>query len=448
MDKRLIHKYDRPVPRYTSYPAATQFAPVAPAMAAAWLAAIPADSRLSLYVHLPFCKRMCWFCGCHTTIPNRYDRVRDYVGVLEREATLIAGLVPAAPVSAIHWGGGTPTILEPAEIERLAAALRRRFDVAADVEFSVEIDPRGFTQDRARALGAAGVVRASIGVQDLTPEVQKAVNRVQSLEESLQAVEWLRAAGATGVNVDLMYGLPHQTVDGVVATARRVVETIGPDRLAVFGYAHVPWMKRHQRMIRDEALPDAAARFEQAEAAASFLVSAGYVRIGFDHFARPADRLAAAASAGTLHRNFQGYTADDAPILIGLGASAISALPHGYLQNAARLDDYADAIAAGRIAMARGVEVSDEDRLRRLAIERLMCGLALDCAGLAREFGRPADHFADALLALQPLAADGLVTLDRGNIAVTERGRPFLRLVAAAFDEYLQPTARRHARAV
>lgn len=449
MDADLIRKYDRPVPRYTSYPAATQFSDaVDAATMATWLSALPEGTPLSLYVHLPFCRQLCWFCGCHTTVPNKYDRVTDYVGLVDREAEIVANLLDSGTVRAIHWGGGTPTMLTPADIERLAAALWDRFPMARDLEFSVEVDPRSFSQDRAQALAAAGVTRVSVGVQDLTPRVQESINRIQTLAETAQVVDWLRQEGVNGINVDLMYGLPHQTVDGVIATAKAIVDRLSPDRLAVFGYAHVPWMKRHQQMIPEDALPDGVGRFEQAEAVAAYLLERGYVRIGFDHFARPGDSLAVARQHGALHRNFQGYTVDDAPALIGLGASAISALPEGYAQNAPRIDDYAAAIMAGRLATVRGVALTDEDRLRREAIERLMCDFVLDTEALAETFGRPAGHFAPALEALQPLVADGMVIIENGRIRVASRGRPFVRIAAAAFDQYLTPTAKRHARAI
>ncbi len=449
MTPELLEKYARPVPRYTSYPTAPHFGPeVGAEDYGHWLAALDLGEPLSIYIHVPFCDTLCWFCGCHTKIVRRYSPVADYLEALEREIGLVAeALGTRAPVRHIHFGGGSPTILEADDFRRLMDGLRRRFNPVPEAEVAVEIDPRGMTEDDVKALAEAGVNRASLGVQDFNPEVQQAVNRVQSLEETARVVDWLRAAGIGRLNIDLMYGLPRQSVDDVIATADKVIG-LAPSRVAVFGYAHVPWMKRHQRLIEDADLADGMTRWHQYQAAAKRFAEAGYTAIGLDHFARPDDPLARAAAGGRLRRNFQGYTTDRAPALIGFGASAIGALPVGYLQNQPDINAYKAAIAEGRLATFRGLMLDDEDRLRRDIIERLMCDLAVDLADMSRRRGRGPGAFAAELAALQAMQEDGFVDISGERIAVTREGRPLVRAVAAVFDRYLTSGTGRHSMAV
>ncbi len=449
MDPELIRKYDRPVPRYTSYPTAPHFhAGVGADTAGHWLETLPAELPLSLYIHVPFCDTLCWFCGCHTKIVRRYQPVADYLALVEREIRIVARrLGRLQPVSHVHFGGGSPTILKADDVRRLGSAIRRQFDVADDAEWAVEIDPRDLGADVLNAFAEIGVNRASIGLQDINPRVQQAINRIQPMEETAAVVADLRAAGVTALNVDIMYGLPHQTIDHVIQTVEAAL-SLHPDRLALFGYAHVPHMKTHQKMIPDSALPDGPARFEQAEAAAAHLVAAGFRRVGLDHFARADDPMALALDAGRLRRNFQGYTTDPAAALIGLGASAIGSLPQGYLQNAVPLHAYRDAIEQGHLAVAKGVALSADDRVRRDAIAALMCTLSLDLAALQAAHGLGPGAFAGETAALARLRADGLVHMDADRITVTEMGRPFVRCVAAVFDSYLGRGTARHARAV
>lgn len=436
----LLARYDRPVPRYTSYPTAPHFHAGVDAEAyGRWLNALPADAPLSLYLHIPFCDTLCWFCGCTMRVVREYKPVAAYLDLLERELELVAARLPGRfAVSQLHLGGGSPSLLRPAEIGRLMAAIWRRFDRAPGAEVAVEIDPRDLESEVVEAFAAGGVTRASIGVQDFDPRVQKTINRLQSFDCTAAAVESLRAAGIGSVNVDLLYGLPYQTAESVAETLRQAL-TLAPDRLALFGYAHVPWMKKHQRLLPEDALPDGPARWAQAETAARLLVEAGYRRVGIDHFARPEDPMAVALAEGRLKRNFQGYTTDDAPLLIGLGASSIGSLPQGYVQNTPDLPSYRKALMAGRLPVARGVALSDDDRSRRALIERLMCDFAVEL---------DAQAYAPELAALAGHAADGLVEIDGGRLTVTERGRPLVRSVAAAFDRYLAPAEGRHSRAV
>ncbi len=449
MDRTILERYDRRVPRYTSYPTAPHFhAGITADTYLRWLAAIGPESPLSLYFHVPFCHEMCWYCGCHTKIVRRYEPVGGYAANLVEEVKLIGSAIPSQPpVTHMHWGGGTPTILSVDDFAGLMATIRDNFTVAPDAEIAVEMDPRTVSEEMVAGLASAGVTRASLGVQDFTDRVQSAINRIQPYEMTARVVGWLCGAGITGINFDLMYGLPHQTVEDVRRTADLTAE-LRPDRVAVFGYAHVPWMKTHQKMIPEEALPDGAGRFEQSEAAAARLVENGYRRIGLDHFALPADAMSKALDQGRLHRNFQGYTTDQAQALIGFGASSIGALPQGYVQNAVPLRAWADAVRHGRPAVDKGIALTDEDRLRRSVIERLMCDLSVDLAAEAGRFGRSAAHFAAELAELEPMIADGLVTVDGDRIDITKTGQPLMRTVCAVFDTYLATGAARHSRAV
>jgi oxygen-independent coproporphyrinogen-3 oxidase len=437
------------VPRYTSYPTAPHFhAGIGREAYGRWLAGLPAGMPLSLYLHVPFCDSMCWFCGCHTKIVQRYAPVADYLDALLAEIDLVADTIGRhQPVSHIHWGGGTPTMLAPADIIRLATRLRARFEVASDAEFAVEIDPRELSAESVDALGTAGVNRASLGVQDVNPDVQAAINRIQPIEATRLAVDRLRAAGVHAINIDLMYGLPHQTEAHVTATIDAVM-TLSPERLSLFGYAHLPSFKTHQKMIDEASLPDATARWRQAAVAAERLRALGYVPIGLDHFAKPDDPLARAQRDGNLRRNFQGYTTDRAEALIGLGASAIGSLPQGYVQNAVPLRGYRETVAAGHLATARGFALSDEDRLRREVIERLMCDQAADLGALCRRHGRSAGHFAPELAGLAKMERDGIVDIDGLVVRIPQGARPLMRLVAAEFDAYLARSTAAHAKAV
>ena len=450
MTPDLVRSYAKPVPRYTSYPTAPHFhAGIGAAQASRWLDALPAASRLSLYFHVPFCRSLCWFCGCHTTITHRADRIEKYLGLLHAEIALVAKhLGGGRKVAHIHLGGGSPSLLAPDDLRRLAAALHREFAVAADAEIAIEIDPRNIDAARAAALAEIGVNRASLGVQDFDPAVQRAVNRVQPLELTAEVVGLLRGHGIGRINLDLMYGLPLQTMASFAETVELAL-ALAPDRIALFGYAHVPWMKKHQALIDQAALPDGWRRWCQARAAERRLRQAGFVAIGLDHYARPADALARAAAAGTLRRNFQGYTADPADALIGFGASAIGALPQGYLQNESDLRAYAEAIGGGRLATARGLALTTEDRLRGAVIERLMTAMHADVGALCRAHGFTESHLDDAFAAVDVLAAHGIAERQGRLVAILPEARLLMRTVAACFDAYLAPTAQpRHAQAV
>ena len=449
MDRTLLERYDKRVPRYTSYPTAPHFHPGINAETyTRWLAAVEKDTPLSLYFHVPFCREMCWYCGCHTKVVRRYEPVGEYATTMADEVTLIGGMLEARPpVTHMHWGGGTPTILSADDLEHLMAKIRAGFNVAADAEIAVEMDPRTVTENHVRALARAGVNRASLGVQDFNEQVQKAINRVQPYAMTERVVGWLRAAGIEAINFDLMYGLPYQTVDDVIRTVDLAAQ-MRPDRVAVFGYAHVPWMKTHQKMIPDESLPDAWQRFEQAEAAATRLAERGYRRIGLDHYALETDSMTEVLDKGRLRRNFQGYTTDEARALIGFGASSIGALPQGYVQNAVPLRAWAEAVRNGHPAVDKGIAVNDDDRLRRDIIERLMCDLEVDLSVEAARYGKSANEFSGEIEMLKPMIADGIATIDGDRISITEPGRPLMRAVCALFDTYLDSGVGRHSQAV
>lgn len=437
------------VPRYTSYPTAAQFAPdMDEGRYRAWLADIGPRTPLSLYVHVPYCRVLCWYCGCHTSVLNDDARIARYARRLEREADLVAAAVPhAGPVAHLHFGGGTPTILAPEDFASVIARLRANFTFAPDAEVAVEIDPRTLTSEMAQALAGAGVNRVSLGVQDIDPEIQRLVNRIQPTEQVAATMALLRSVGITRINVDLMYGLPGQDVGHVRATVEAML-ALAPDRAAVFGYAHVPWFAKHQKAIDAALLPGAAERLAQAQAAAETFAAAGWVEVGFDHYARPEDPLAVAARDGTLKRNFQGYTTDNAEAMIGFGASSIGALPGGYVQNEPHLGKWAEAVDAGRIPVSRGVAVTSEDVLRRAAIYALMSAFCVDLGALAAAHGFAEDTFDADLGRLAPLAADGLCVVEGRIVSVPAHARFHVRNTAARLDAYWAPAAGRHSRAV
>jgi oxygen-independent coproporphyrinogen III oxidase len=449
MNTKLLEQYGGAVPRYTSYPTAPHFNEgVTAADYRRWLGEIPEDGALSLYFHVPFCARMCWYCGCHTKIVNRYDPISDYASVLALEADLLADAIrPSQPVSHIHWGGGTPTILSSTDLGGLMDRVRERFSLNEDAEIAIEIDPRTLDEDKAKALVDAGINRASLGIQDFNPDIQQAINRVQSFEQTKAVVDWLREAGIQSISFDLMYGLPNQSTDDVKRTVDLSHE-LKPDRLSIFGYAHVPWMKSHQKMIEEDALPDGPERMRQAMATAEQLEEHGYRRIGLDHFASPEDSMTKALDDGSLQRNFQGYTTDTASTLLGLGSSAIGNLAQGYVQNTPSMRRYATAVKAGEFPIAKGFELDAEDVLRRTIIERLMCDLHVDLSEFSEQSAAAHLGFDEEKAALSAMQDDGIVELDNGHIQVTETGRPFVRSVCAVFDTYLASGRGRHSVAV
>ncbi|AHE53450.1 oxygen-independent coproporphyrinogen III oxidase [Sphingomonas sanxanigenens] len=430
----------RPVPRYTSYPTAVEFHDrVGPADMAGALDAIGADDAVSLYLHVPYCREICWYCGCNTGAANRTARLSAYLDALADEVDMIAGrLGGRGRVTRIAFGGGSPDVVPAATFSALVEKVRTSFTCDAPV-LSVELDPRGFDADFAAALAASGVSRASLGVQTFDPAIQAAIGRVQPTALVAEAVRMLRDAGIGSINVDLMYGLPGQTDASLRATLETAI-ALAPERLAVFGYAHVPHMVPRQRRIDATALPDARTRFRQAERAHAMLVDAGYVAVGFDHFARPDDALARAAAAGTLGRNFQGFTEDAAEVLIGMGASAISAFPDRLLQNEKNSGLYRAHIAAGRLPIARGLHRCAAEQREGRTIAAILSHGTADVADI--ETPATARH------RLRAFEAAGLVRWQGSRLILADDARPYARTIAATFDRYRQTDAGRFSTAV
>lgn len=431
----------RAVPRYTSYPTAPHFkAAVGAELYASWLDILPASDSLSVYLHVPFCEKLCLYCGCNTKAVRQFAPVEAYAELLVREINLFAARTGSCRISHIHWGGGTPSILGPNLLRKLVAELDGHFDLTSLRDHAIELDPRFVTKPLVEALADIGVTRASLGVQDLSDHVQRAIGRFQPFHMVERAVGLLRDVGIERINIDLMYGLPSQSVEDV---CRTVAQSHGlkPQRFAVFGYAHVPWFKPHQKLIDEKLLPAQPMRIAQACAAHKMLTGLGYVPIGLDHYAQETDSLTNALRTGKLRRNFQGYTTDDADVLIGLGASAIGELPQGYVQNAPDIGGYSRAIASGQLATVRGIALSDGDRMRGRIISELMCNLTCDLNSIAHDADRAFEYEIDAL---SPFMADGLLRIERHCIVVEESGRPYLRLIAAAFDSYLNSSHARH----
>jgi oxygen-independent coproporphyrinogen-3 oxidase len=451
-DAELVARYDGRAPRYTSYPTAPHFsAQVGAQVYAGWLGDLDPALALSLYLHVPFCDRLCYYCGCNTSVVRLDTSRRAYASLIEREIALVAAFIGRrARVSHIHWGGGTPTSLPGDRLTSVMKLIRKLFSVDADAEIAIELDPTALPEDRLDALSAIGVTRISLGVQDLDPAVQEAIGRQQSYEQTEACAAAARALGVHSLNLDLIYGLPLQTAESVARTARSAL-ALGADRVAVFGYAHVPWMKKNQALIPESSLPGAAERYRQQQTIHRILTEeGGYIPVGLDHYARPGDAMAQAAAARRLRRGFQGYTTDGAPALIGFGASAIGALPKGYVQNESTAPAYGKAIESGGLATARGVSLREEDRLRRDVIEKLMCDLAVDLVDIAEAHrADPSPLIANAA-GLARFETDGLAHWDGRRVEVTEKGRPFVRSVAALFDSYLVPDEARprHSRAI
>ncbi len=438
LDTTRLALAERSVPRYTSYPTAPHFhAGIGPADYATWLGAQDPAATLSLYLHVPYCAAMCAYCGCHTKVTRQQAPLDAYADGLIAEIRLLAAATPARRVTHLHWGGGTPSMLGAAGLARVMEALSRQFDLTGLAEHAIELDPRSLTRGLAHSLAQLGVTRASLGVQDFNPAVQHAIGRVQPFDLVQASVEFLREAGIAAINFDLIHGLPLQGVAGLEHSIR-LAHTLAPDRIALFGYAHVPWMKKHQRLVDESALPGVPERLEQARMARALLDALGYVAIGLDHFTRPQDPMAQAARAGTLRRNFQGYTTDVADALLGLGASSIGRLPQGFVQNVVETGAWRRSVAAGVLPIARGLAITPEDRARGAVIERLMCDF---------QVRPPPCLLASAWDELVQLRDAGILTLDNGMVAMTAEGAPFLRLAAAAFDAHLA-RAGRHSTAV
>lgn len=437
------------VPRYTSYPTAPHFSDAVDAGTyEGWLADLDPNAPISLYLHVPFCRQICWYCGCNMKLASRPEPVGDYAATLMREISLLSERLPGRmSISHLHWGGGTPTVLEPDDFECAMSVVRAHFDFTDGAELAVECDPRTLRKDMIERIGALGFTRASFGVQEFDPRVQAAINRIQPPDMVQDAVSSLRKARVRGINFDLIYGLPYQTTETLLETIRLCAK-MRPDRIALFGYAHVPWMAKKQRMIDEASLPRSGERIEQANEAAKALKAAGYVAVGLDHFALPEDSMAKALSDGTLRRNFQGYTTDTAQALLGVGSTSIGRTPQGFVQNISETGAWAREVDEGRLPIAKGRAFKGQDRLRGEVIEALMCQGKADLHALAQAYGAPQKWYAHSAGALADLVREGIIVFDGGRIALTESGQPLVRVVASAFDEYLSNNPMRHAAAV
>lgn len=437
--------FDARVPRYTSYPTAPHFsASVDQELFTSWIEKIPEGSAISLYLHVPFCRRLCWFCACRTQGTSSDDPVIAYAQTLKAEIALLRQHLPKGVVlSRLHWGGGTPTMLPAAEMQMLAEAIFDVVPMGPGAEFSVEIDPNEIDAKRLDVLAAAGMNRASIGVQDFDEDIQKTIGREQGYELTKRVADMIRERGVHSLNADILYGLPHQTTERIADSVQKLL-TLSPDRVALYGYAHVPWMSRRQQMIPSEAMPTPEERLRLFDTAAQLFEWDGYRAVGIDHFARPEDGMAIAQATGQLRRNFQGYTDDTSPVLIGLGASSISRFPQGYAQNASGTSDHTKAIRAGKFSTHRGHEFKGEDAMRARMIEALMCDFRISRAEILQTFAVSADRL-DQLLRAAKTAFEGMVQLDKDALTIPPQGRPLTRMVARSFDAYDQTKAQHSA---
>ena len=447
-DPQLIRKYDGFGPRYTSYPTADRFDEHFGAADYVGALQLRNETRaahpLSLYVHLPFCNTICYYCACNKIITRNREHSERYVSSLEREIAIVGALLEGdPPVSQLHWGGGTPTFLARDEMRALMHALRRNFRFAPDTEISIEVDPRKVGEETVAFLAELGFNRMSVGIQDFDPDVQRAVNRIQREEQTRCVIDAARMQGFASVNADLIYGLPRQSVQGFGATLDKVV-SMSPDRIALYSYAHVPHLFKTQRQIVPAELPSADVKLDLLALAIARLTEAGYVYIGMDHFARPDDELAIAQREGTLHRNFQGYSTRADCDLIGFGISAIGKVGNAYVQNVKALEPYYARLDAYVLPVLRGIALTGDDVVRRDAIQRIMCDFELDFAQFEIAQGiRFAEYFAPELDTLRSLADDGIVTLTDRGLAVTSAGRLLVRTVAMAFDRHLREARER-----
>lgn len=437
----LVKKYSVPGPRYTSYPPATHFTEAAPfaQIEAAIRRSNQAAGDLSLYFHLPFCYSLCWYCGCTTVITTNPSASARYLEYLKKEMDLVAPLLNKERRAVqLHFGGGTPTFLPPDDIRRLGGLIRERFPFAPEIEASCEMDPRRMVKDHVAALREVGFNRASLGVQDNNPEVQSATHRLQPMELTSRVVDWLREAGFQSLNIDLIYGLPHQTVESFDRTLDEIL-TLRPDRFAVFNFAYVPWIKPHQKILKPESLPSPQVKLEILKLAIEKLTASGYVYIGMDHFARQGDELAVAQQQKTLQRNFQGYSTRGGADIYAFGMSSISQAAGVFWQNHKDLNLYYAALDAGRLPWHKGYLPTPDDEVRRETIMRLMCDLGLDYAAMSAKLGVDfRAYFARELESLGDLEADGLLQRQAGGLVVTELGHLLVRNIAMRFDAYLE----------
>ena len=440
LTEELLNRYNVPGPRYTSYPTAPEWSDTFGV--ADYERALEASNQsarsLSLYMHLPFCERLCLFCGCNVIVNRNHDVAEPYLRILKAETARVAGSIDRSrPVVQFHWGGGTPTYFSPAQLEELFICAREHFTFATDAELGIEIDPRVTTHEHLQTLRRLGFNRISMGIQDFNPQVQQTVRRIQPYEKTRELFDACRSLGFDSVNVDLIYGLPHQTVASFTESVAKVI-AMSPDRIAMFSYAHVPWMKKQQGALARH-IPLGLDKFQIFRAGIGLFAEAGYTYIGMDHFARPDDELCVAQRNRTLHRNFQGYTTKAGSDLLGMGVTSISDVNRVYAQNHRELEGYRVAVEARRFPVMRGIELTDDDVIRRAAISRILCHCVLDKKEFATEYSIDFDrYFADEIARLTMMQNDGLIELTPESIRATLLGRIFIRNIGMVFDRYLQ----------
>lgn len=443
IDLDLIKKYDKPGPRYTSYPTAPHFTETF--TSEKYLDEIirtnnEAESPdLSLYYHLPFCDTLCYFCGCNMIITRNRDRIKEYVKYLKNEIDLLRTYLKSdRKVVQLHWGGGTPTHLNPDEITDLISFINQSFEIKKDAEQGCEIDPRGLTKEHLEALRNGGFNRISMGVQDFDESVQKAVNRIQPEEMTRQVVSWVRELGFHSINLDLMYGLPFQSMESFEKTVDATID-ISPDRIAVFNYAHVPWMKKHMNLINPDDLPSAEDKLQILKMTIEKLTSAGYDFIGMDHFAKPTDELSIAQRSKKLYRNFQGYSTHAGTDLYGMGITSISQVGNCYVQNKKKEKEYFDSLNDQTLPVERGVYLNEDDILRRFVITKVMCDFELDFKSVEDKFGIGFNnYFKTSLAAMNEFVEDDLIKITNEKLEVTQMGRLLIRNIAMNFDGYIE----------
>jgi oxygen-independent coproporphyrinogen-3 oxidase len=442
IDVGLLKKYSAQGPRYTSYPTAPLFAPsFGPAEYREEIVRTNADGTsadLSLYFHFPYCDTLCYFCGCTMLVTHDQNNIRNYNEYLKKEIELIAPLIsPKRNVTQLHWGGGTPSYQEPDEIRNIGAFIKEHFHFAGDIEASVEIDPRGLTYDHMKALRESGFNRVSMGVQDFNEKVQESVNRIQPESITRDAINWSRDLGFSSINLDLIYGLPFQSVETFAETVRTVID-MSPDRIAVFNYAHVPWLKPHQKVLKNETLPTVEEKLEIFKMTIEMLVEAGYWNIGMDHFAKATDEMTIAQRNKTMYRNFQGYSTKAGCDLYGFGMSAIGHFKDSYHQNLKTVGEYTKALGSGNLATTLGYRMTADDHIRKDVIMRIMCDMELDIPAMEAKHGIDfRSYFAPSFGKLEPFVKDGLVTVEQSKIVVHGLGRLVIRNIAMAFDAYI-----------
>lgn len=436
----LLQKYNYPVPRYTSYPTAVQFKPDStPDLYIRCLDDLNPGHPISLYVHIPFCHSLCHYCGCHTKIVHSYSPIEQYVEFLIREIDLVGKILKQKiPISRLHFGGGSPNYANSKDLEKIVRRFAKYFDIS-HMQIDMECDPRLLNAQKIKDYAALGVSRVSLGIQDFNETVQTAINRKQPFPQVQEQVELLRATGIENINFDLITGLPEQTINTVEETLKHVLR-LKPSRIAVFPYAHVPWMKKHQKLLEKYHLPDTQERFEMGQLVHKTLMAEGYNAIGIDHYALKEDGLSQAQESGAMRRNFQGYTDDPARTILGFGLSAISQFESAYIQNTTDAPLYRKQIKAGTFPTARNLRLNNEDIRRRQLIEQLMCNFMINFSEF-RDIDIP--HVALALL-----EQDGIIKMNKNKIQIQEQGKPFVRIVASCFDPYFKKESRHHAKAI